>query len=352
MDRPNSSQSLFNHNNIVVEHNQEIEQLVNPKHSIDNKIKEGNFENYDQLLEAEKIGAKNLVELQLVKKFNASDYLTAKKIVDGNFDDMEQYTMALSLGAKTIEELTLVESTNAPNFTEANKISKLGFSDFQTYKEAISNGFLEFDTWELFQKRNQKLTDYIKSGLDVSREDFTKELEIGNSDELLILLDRLNIPLKGQQVLFSEFNSNLDTNTIIKDFTNENSNRLYKEFEFQGITSSRHQLVENCKICFKPLIGVISSCPKCLNDTHYTCLLNWVMVHKSCPMCRNSIESNSIIIVDKGSSNSCPLCKKTFIKNEIVIRCKKCLSTYHKSEFLEWIKVKGFCPNCNQKLKF
>ncbi|MHA1381246.1 MAG: zinc-ribbon domain-containing protein [Candidatus Helarchaeota archaeon] len=45
----------------------------------------------------------------------------------------------------------------------------------------------------------------------------------------------------------------------------------------------------------------------------------------------------------------CFLCNKEIDKSNFVI-CPFCDSAFHKAEFLEQLKVKGFCPNCKHEI--
>ena len=47
----------------------------------------------------------------------------------------------------------------------------------------------------------------------------------------------------------------------------------------------------------------------------------------------------------------CIICHFPIYKNEEVLACPICHSTAHKSDLLEWVKIKGSCPNCGVPLK-
>ncbi len=48
----------------------------------------------------------------------------------------------------------------------------------------------------------------------------------------------------------------------------------------------------------------------------------------------------------------CAVCRLALYELEEFIKCPSCFTLAHKSDFLEWIKVKGVCPACGINLKF
>ncbi|MBY8994779.1 MAG: E3 ubiquitin protein ligase [Candidatus Heimdallarchaeota archaeon] len=49
--------------------------------------------------------------------------------------------------------------------------------------------------------------------------------------------------------------------------------------------------------------------------------------------------------------DNCIVCKRPISKNERIVSCPHCSKTAHYSHFIEWVKVQGSCPNCNNRLK-
>jgi hypothetical protein len=47
----------------------------------------------------------------------------------------------------------------------------------------------------------------------------------------------------------------------------------------------------------------------------------------------------------------CIVCKLPIYLHEDVIECPACYSVAHRSHLLEWVKIKGYCPNCGYSLK-
>ncbi len=48
--------------------------------------------------------------------------------------------------------------------------------------------------------------------------------------------------------------------------------------------------------------------------------------------------------------SSCQICKRGFAENEITVTCSHCNNKFHKNHLLEYIKIKGECPVCKEKL--
>ena len=46
----------------------------------------------------------------------------------------------------------------------------------------------------------------------------------------------------------------------------------------------------------------------------------------------------------------CSLCEKKINEDEIFY-CPSCNHSFHRREFLEWLKIKGICPICEKKIK-
>ncbi|MDH5403309.1 MAG: HEAT repeat domain-containing protein [Candidatus Heimdallarchaeota archaeon] len=52
-----------------------------------------------------------------------------------------------------------------------------------------------------------------------------------------------------------------------------------------------------------------------------------------------------------GEGLQCITCRLVIGKDEDTLQCQSCLLFSHKSHLLEWIKIKGSCPNCHNNLK-
>ncbi|NVM52286.1 MAG: hypothetical protein HWN66_01195 [Candidatus Helarchaeota archaeon] len=47
----------------------------------------------------------------------------------------------------------------------------------------------------------------------------------------------------------------------------------------------------------------------------------------------------------------CMVCNLPIYQDEPVLECPTCQSRAHRDHLLEWFKIKGFCPNCGNKLQ-
>ncbi len=48
--------------------------------------------------------------------------------------------------------------------------------------------------------------------------------------------------------------------------------------------------------------------------------------------------------------NTCTICKSPIFHLDEQIQCPFCSVFFHRRAFLEWMKIRGTCPNCNSKM--
>ena len=48
---------------------------------------------------------------------------------------------------------------------------------------------------------------------------------------------------------------------------------------------------------------------------------------------------------------ACAVCQLGIYPSDELLRCPNCKTLTHRDHFLEWIKIKGFCPDCITPLK-
>ena len=168
------------------------------------------------------------------------------------------------------------------------------------------------------------------------------QLKITEIDELLLLLEKISVPVMGNIILFS----------YKEDYHKDKGYSEFKLNDIVGIDESN----EICKICLNILKDETGICPTCLEKSHYTCISKWVSEKNSCPSCSKLLDIPNLLynkITNPISLKiSCFLCNKTINPLQQVCRCENCLTIYHKFEFLEYIKVKGKCLKCDQIIKF
>ena len=70
-----------------------------------------------------------------------------------------------------------------------------------------------------------------------------------------------------------------------------------------------------------------------------------------CPHCQLRLPQHTTHCLNCDATfNQCKICKFPIVGLDEQIECPNCLSFFHKREFLEWIKIRGHCPNCNFKM--
>ncbi|WXG39494.1 MAG: hypothetical protein WED07_01445 [Candidatus Freyarchaeum deiterrae] len=44
------------------------------------------------------------------------------------------------------------------------------------------------------------------------------------------------------------------------------------------------------------------------------------------------------------------MCSESISSGEAIVKCPRCGVLSHRDHLLEWIKVKGYCPSCKERL--
>ena len=57
------------------------------------------------------------------------------------------------------------------------------------------------------------------------------------------------------------------------------------------------------------------------------------------------------IIITEPSDIRCAICKTHLEPDDEVLRCPHCGSSSHTDHFLNWVRTKGYCPACGERLK-
>ena len=97
------------------------------------------------------------------------------------------------------------------------------------------------------------------------------------------------------------------------------------------------------------------------NNTRYSDLLNAVYNYLDrpqeslstlhCPTCKTPMQKTDLTCPTCGTVfTRCDLCKFPIFESEEQSRCSFCQSSFHKAEFLEWIKIHARCPICETKI--
>lgn len=71
-----------------------------------------------------------------------------------------------------------------------------------------------------------------------------------------------------------------------------------------------------------------------------------------CSHCGSAVPENSNFCMFCGEaiSGRCSVCNLEIISGDKVVKCPYCGALSHRVHLLEWIKVRGYCPNCKEKL--
>jgi len=70
-----------------------------------------------------------------------------------------------------------------------------------------------------------------------------------------------------------------------------------------------------------------------------------------CPKCEATIHAEETVCPHCGSSRPiCSVCHHTIEYGESVLSCPHCDARAHRVHILEYLKVKGTCPNCQEDL--
>ena len=130
-----------------------------------------------------------------------------------------------------------------------------------------------------------------------------------------------------------------------------------------------------CIILFLELIPILNLFPFFICFSIYSIIYERYRIHKKhkrpvveysknsmlksegyfCPTCGTKINRNTNKCPNCGSklegensSLQCPICRSA--KIEEFIECPVCKTRFHRRCFLEWIKIKGICPNCKRPI--
>jgi hypothetical protein len=70
-----------------------------------------------------------------------------------------------------------------------------------------------------------------------------------------------------------------------------------------------------------------------------------------CVFCGGNFPEELDICPECGEERvKCSVCQLNIAFGDDVVRCPHCGVLSHRDHLLEWIKIRGFCPNCREKL--
>jgi len=70
-----------------------------------------------------------------------------------------------------------------------------------------------------------------------------------------------------------------------------------------------------------------------------------------CFMCGTSVSGGKFCPNCGVEHQICPICRKPVWYGEKILECPFCKMIAHAPHLLEWLRVRGTCPNCRKKLK-
>jgi hypothetical protein len=71
----------------------------------------------------------------------------------------------------------------------------------------------------------------------------------------------------------------------------------------------------------------------------------------NCLYCGSEIPKNAKVCPSCGAARvMCPVCNLDIVFGDLFIKCPFCGILSHRDHLLEWIKIRGTCPNCKKKL--
>jgi predicted RNA-binding Zn-ribbon protein involved in translation (DUF1610 family) len=130
-----------------------------------------------------------------------------------------------------------------------------------------------------------------------------------------------------------------------------------------------------CSVCNRDIIlgDQLVKCPHCgaLSHKEHLAEAEGIMEKGVCPKCGEKLEEIKIITPKSKcfycgleiprDAEYCPHCGESRVRCSVClgdiasgdqfVKCPNCGVLSHRNHMLEWIKVKGYCPNCRQKLK-
>lgn len=76
-----------------------------------------------------------------------------------------------------------------------------------------------------------------------------------------------------------------------------------------------------------------------------------VDVKKICPIFNEPIQEGAKFCVNCGNElKICEICHYYIKNNDEISICPFCKTEFHKTEFLEWLKIKAACPICKKEI--
>ncbi len=161
----------------------------------------------------------------------------------------------------------------------------------------------------------------------------------------MFFLGDLNVLLGREETIFRDFRPRrLGTSRRMQYEVPSIESELESEVEMgDGAYQSAMKIYEK-----KRQVGIVS------NSTTYSKIhLEDDILRSSknltCPFCHHLNYNDALICIScKNEFQRCKICHKPI--GEDIVFCPSCNAAYHKDEFLEWLKVKACCKECNSEI--
>jgi len=69
-----------------------------------------------------------------------------------------------------------------------------------------------------------------------------------------------------------------------------------------------------------------------------------------CPVCSSNVKGLKVCRKCGYEIERCKICSKIIKLDDEIVECPYCGEKFHRDEFLEWLKIKAFCPNCRTEM--
>lgn len=274
--------------------------------------KEEGYNNRRVWNKAKKIGAKNIIEYEGIKRgefFTREEWIDAK---EKGFKIRGNWLYAQKLGALNPTELTSIYTGDFNSRTEWLEASKKGFNNKIEFLQAQEYGALNPDELSLilegeFNSRTEWL-EAKKRGM----KNYVEYEVIVNTHKISNVIMELtpSIPVSISKIAELSNIKEDKTELIVKKLAEETSIGKYLAFEEVFIRSpskitlgsSTNQL---CMICQKEVYinENFGACPYCDGIAHTKEFIEWITTKSVCPACRKQLKEEDIVIASQKANS-------------------------------------------------
>jgi len=97
-------------------------------------------------------------------------------------------------------------------------------------------------------------------------------------------------------------------------------------------------------------LGDLISRPRSVKDKTGKISISKDLPQDLCPVCEAPIKNLKICNKCGYEIERCKICTKLIKLDDELVSCPYCGEKFHRQEFLEWLKIKAFCPNCRSEM--